>query len=59
MKFKIGANVRQVVKPVEGQVEDVLLDKGTGEVSYLVVTTNGEGTEQKRWMPESQLEKAK
>lgn len=59
MKFKLGAKVRQIVKPVEGQVEDVLLDKTNGEVSYLIVTTDGEGTEQKRWMPESQLEKAK
>ena len=54
IKFKKGAAVRQVVKPVEGDVRDQTIIND--EIVYLVGYVGADGEAHERWFRESELE---
>lgn len=57
MKHRMGAPVRQIMPaPIRGTVEDMELDKATGEIRIMVSNTCEEGHIHSRWMPESAFE---
>lgn len=55
MAFKEGDIVRQVSPKIEGPVEDIQYNKGSGELEYKVSYTDGNGEAQTRWFNESDL----
>jgi hypothetical protein len=55
-KFKIGDVVQLVVVVPTGPVKRMRMIEETGEIEYLIPWVDGEGEDNERWFPESQLE---
>ena len=58
MAIPNGANVRQIVAPVAGQVVQKRFHDESDQLEYLVQWTDAEGQPQSRWFLESQIEVA-
>lgn len=56
MPIAKGKPVRQIVKPIEGEVIDRRLHDEAGELEYLVRHTDADGEPAERWFLESQIE---
>lgn len=55
-RFKKGAQVKQRVQIIEGEVKDVTFDADTDAFKYLVAYTDGDGESHERWFQHGELE---
>ena len=54
--FKKGAQVRQRVVVIEGEVKDITFDADTGAFKYQVDYTDADGEAHSRWFQHGELE---
>lgn len=53
--FKAGVTVRQKVVVIEGVVQDLEFDKGTGKFRYLVDYSDADGVLHARWFSHDEI----
>ncbi len=58
MAIPNGANVRQIVAPIAGQVVQKRFHDESDQLEYLVAYTDADGQPQSKWFLESQIEVA-
>lgn len=58
MAIPNGANVRQIVSVISGQVVQKRFHDESDQLEYLVAYTDADGQPQSRWFLESQIEVA-